>query len=101
MGRVRVPVASGISPLIPSPLIPQHTWSSSKMFTLKRKLSVKGDDSDIHEAVDLGHLAKVQELVERNPEDLETRGHAGNAPLHLAARRGNLELVKYLLEARA
>ena len=52
---------------------------------------------DIHKAVGQGDLAKVKELLEKNPELVNTKDSQGNTPLLLAAYRGHSEVVGFLI----
>ena len=48
-----------------------------------------------------GMLAGVKYLVEVAGADVNSRDHEGNTALHSAAARGDLEMVKYLVEKGA
>ncbi len=53
--------------------------------------------AEIHDAALKGDLAKVKELLAKDPSMLNTKGHNEKAPLHWAAQGGRLELAKYLI----
>jgi ankyrin repeat protein len=48
-----------------------------------------------------GFLAAVKYLVEECGADVNARDHEGNAPLHNAAARGDVELIEYLVSKGA
>ena len=54
----------------------------------------------LHWAVSMGHL-EVAELLVEHHADLNARAADGCAPLHVAAREGDAELVTFLLDAGA
>ena len=59
--------------------------------------------STFHDYVEQGDLNQVKQMVEKN-QQLVNQGDAGRAntkPLHLASRRGFLELVNYLVKEGA
>jgi len=56
---------------------------------------------EIIDAAKSGDLSKVKELVEKNPQLVNTKDITGRTPLHWAARGVHLELLKYLVEKGA
>ncbi len=58
-------------------------------------LTVKAQD--ISEAVRLGDLAKVKEMVEQNPSLVTAKFEGSSTPLHIAARNGKLVIARYLV----
>lgn len=52
---------------------------------------------EIHDAAQQGDLAKIKELLEKNPELLEARSENEKTPLHFAAQGGHKEIVELLL----
>jgi ankyrin repeat protein len=58
--------------------------------------------SEIHEAAKSSNLAKVKELVQRNPELVFSRDKDGRTPLHYAAcDRQSRSLVEFLIAKKA
>ncbi len=53
--------------------------------------------AEIHDAALGGDLAKVKELLAKDPSLLNAKGRNEKAPLHWAAQGGQLEIAKYLL----
>jgi len=61
---------------------------------------------NIHEAVEKGDLARVKELVEKNPELANARATGQYAylkftPLHFAAWKGHKDIIQYLIKKGA
>jgi len=52
---------------------------------------------EIHTAAENGDVAALQSLLQQNPSLLTVKDSGGNAPLHSAAIKGQLEAVKYLI----
>ncbi len=57
--------------------------------------------ADIHQAARSGDLAKVRELVEKDPALIRLKDENGRTPLHWAARGVHFELLKFLVEKGA
>jgi ankyrin repeat protein/L-ascorbate metabolism protein UlaG (beta-lactamase superfamily) len=53
--------------------------------------------AEIHDAALNGDLAKVKELLAKDPALLAAGNDLGRTPLHLAAHRGHLELAAWLI----
>jgi ankyrin repeat protein len=56
---------------------------------------------EIFDAIRSGDLAKVKELVERDPQLLKGKNATSSTPLHVAADVDNVAIVKYLIEKGA
>ena len=56
---------------------------------------------EIHDAAQVGDLAKVKSLVGKNHDILSSRDDRGITPLYYAALNGRTEVVKYLIERGA
>ena len=56
---------------------------------------------EIHDAIRGGDLAAVQRLVANDKSLLTAKESDGSTPLHVAARAGNIEIAKLLLDAGA
>jgi ankyrin repeat protein/L-ascorbate metabolism protein UlaG (beta-lactamase superfamily) len=67
------------------------------LFVLLLMLVLQAWSAEIHEAALNGDLAKVKELLAKDPALLNAKGHNEKAPIHWAAQGGHLELVKYLI----
>ena len=63
--------------------------------------SVCGYGSELHEAVELRDAQRVQELVNNDTIDIDERNDAGDAALHIAAKKGYTDMVLILLSAGA
>ena len=57
--------------------------------------------SELHVAVEAEDLTKVQQLVDGQPDLVNTKNEAGVTPLHLAAGLNNTNLVDYLISKGA
>ena len=57
--------------------------------------------AEIHDAALNGDLAKVKELLAKDPSLLDAGNDIGRTPLHLAANRDHLELAAWLLKRGA
>jgi len=57
--------------------------------------------AEIHQAASSGDLAKVRELVEKDPALIRLKDENGRTPLHWAARGVHFELLKFLVEKGA
>lgn len=58
---------------------------------------------EIHQAVEAGDLAKVEQILQKDPSALTQRdqGEFRELPIHYAARSGNVEIARLLLNAGA
>jgi hypothetical protein len=52
---------------------------------------------DIHDAAKKGDLEKIQEILEENPELLDTPDKSGFTPLHWAVIFGKKDMIEYLI----
>jgi len=57
--------------------------------------------AEIHDAALNGDLAKVKELIQKDPTLLNSKGRNDKAPIHWACQGGHLEIVKFLVEKGA
>lgn len=88
--------------LIPAP-VPMATGGSSPMespFDDKSGFDPIAVDQ-FFDAVDAGDEARIKELVEKRVVDINLSRRRGYAALHLAAARGDLATVKYLIRFKA
>ncbi len=70
----------------------------SLMLALLLLLAQSAWCSEIHDAALNGDLAKVKELLAKDPSLLDSVNDTGRTPLHLAANRGHLELAAWLIK---
>jgi len=56
---------------------------------------------DIHKAVEANDPAKVEKLLQENPDLVNARNDGGATPLHLAAGSNNKAIIKILLDKKA
>ncbi|OGX54262.1 MAG: hypothetical protein A2267_01975 [Omnitrophica WOR_2 bacterium RIFOXYA12_FULL_38_10] len=54
--------------------------------------------SEIHEAAKKGDVVKLREILDREPSLLTTKDEIGKTPLHWAAGKNQLEVIKVLLD---
>jgi len=71
------------------------------LFTLLFLLASWTWCAEIHDAALKGDLAKVQELLAKDPSLLNAKGRNEKAPIHWAAQGGHAAVVKYLLSQGA
>ena len=57
--------------------------------------------AEIHDAVRAGDLAKVKELIAKDPKVVREKDASGRTPLHYASNSGNMEIVNILLTGGA
>lgn len=67
------------------------------LFMLVLFISLPAVAEEIHDAAQQGDLAKIKELLEKNPDLLEARSESEKTPLHYAAQGGHKEIVELLL----
>ncbi len=60
-------------------------------------LASAGWCAEIHERALKGDLAKVRELLAKDPALVNAKGHNEKAPLHWAAQGGHLDVVRFLI----
>lgn len=53
----------------------------------------------IIDAVKAGTVSKVKELIEKNPQLVNTKDASGYTPLHIALNSSNSEMAKFLIDA--
>lgn len=81
-------------------MLTNRTLAISVTVLLAAMLSAHG--GEIHQAVADGNAARVKELLKKDPTLAEVPDEAdqfSSLPLHLAARNGDMEIVKLLLDA--
>jgi ankyrin repeat protein len=55
---------------------------------------------EVHDAAKNGDLAKVKEILSKNPELITTQNEDGKTPLHLATGWGRIDVMKYLISLK-
>jgi ankyrin repeat protein len=63
--------------------------------------SYQASPEDIFKTAAEGNLAKVKELVEKNPELVKAKDKESETPLHKAAAQGHMDVVNYLISKGA
>ncbi|HUU04264.1 MAG TPA: ankyrin repeat domain-containing protein [Patescibacteria group bacterium] len=71
------------------------------LFVLLLMLASWAWSAEIHDAALNGDLAKVKELLAKNPALLTAGNDLGRTPLHLAAHRGHVKLAAWLIQQGA
>ena len=75
---------------------PRHQTSDCIRFSYLRSIS-----HPIHQACIYGNFAEVRRLVEEKGSNIEKSSRGGPTPLILAAEKGHVDVVEYLLEQGA
>jgi len=75
--------------------------ATAKILIFVLVLSSAAFAQDIFEAVRNGDIAKVKELVEKNPELIKARNARKSTPLHAAVDVNNEPIARYLIEKGA
>ena len=60
-----------------------------------------GDENDIFLLIKAGNKDKLEMLLKREPDLLESRGSYGRTPLHMACEMDQVEIAKFLVEKGA
>jgi len=60
-------------------------------------LLVTAQAGEIHDAVLLGNVVHIGQLLEKNPQLVNARNDKGQTPLHLAVEEGSKKVVALLL----
>jgi len=89
-GRKSKPSIKKLFPVLAGIIL--FTWSI---------LALQTSSDTIFEAAEQGDLAKVQALVEKNPELVQAKDKEQGTPLHSAAASGHIKIVEYLLSKGA
>lgn len=61
--------------------------------------SIEHLNNELFDTVRKGNLDRVKDLIEKGA-DINSSDNDGNTPVHLAAKEGNLDVVKYLIEVK-
>ena len=76
-------------------------WTCLAGFFLLFGLGSLSYAAEIHQAAQAGDLVKIRELLEKDPALVNAKDENGRTPLHWAARAGNLEVLRYLVDKGA
>jgi ankyrin repeat protein len=79
----------------------RHSGAALLAFLVALGWSVPAFCDEIHDAAKNGDLAKVQELLKKNPSLASSKDNYGLTPLHWAAVNGNKALAELLLANKA
>ncbi|MDH4270745.1 MAG: ankyrin repeat domain-containing protein [Candidatus Aminicenantes bacterium] len=71
------------------------------MALLMSALASRMNAQEIFDAVRNGDLAKVKELIEKDPKLVNAKNSLSATPLHIAAEVDHAEIAKYLIEKGA
>lgn len=100
------PASSDSTPIIPAPQavvpapVPMATGGPSESFDDKTGFDPMAVDS-FFDAVDAGDEGKIKDLLDKRLVDINLSRRRGYAALHLAAARGDLATVKFLIKMKA
>lgn len=78
-----------------------HTYSEYQFYLLLSLQDLHSGKTALHFAAEKQQLADTYFLVESCGLDIDARTFTGCTPLHIAAGRGNIETVAYLLSVGA
>ena len=74
---------------------------TASIFLIFSSHAFQAGPEDIFKAAAKGDLAKVQALVEKDPQQVKAKDEEGETPLHKAAAAGQIAIVEYLLSKGA
>lgn len=96
------PIIPSPQPMVPSPVAMSGTAGSpiESSFDDKSGFDPMAVDS-FFDAVDAGDEAKIKDLLDKRIVDVNLSRRRGYAALHLAAARGDLATVKFLIKMKA
>ena len=68
---------------------------------MSERMNSQGDVHPIHKACEAGDLAKIEGLLQKEPELVNRGDSVGRRPLHYAVEKHNHELIELLIKNRA
>lgn len=60
-----------------------------------------GKRDSIHDAVRTGNSQKMMEIISKRPDRVNEKDDFGTTPLHIAVEKGNIPIIKQLIQKGA
>jgi len=94
------PIIPAPQAMVPAPLPMAASGGPTESFDDKSGFDPMAVDS-FFDAVDAGDESKIKDLIDKRLVDINLSRRRGYAALHLAAARGDLSTVKFLIKMKA
>lgn len=74
------------------------TSLSSKISKVKKRLSQKRDNHNIHKAAQKGKIDVIKDLLKKKKHIVNAQNESGHTPIHIAALHNHLDIVSLLID---